>query len=70
MARVFAKWSNVPRLPESLHDIHISCGVGDDQALGFDLNDEAATLTAIGKSPARRYRVGLRRPRAFGFPLA
>lgn len=46
MARVFAKWSNVPRLPEDLHGIHISCGVGDDQSIGFDLNDEGATLTA------------------------
>lgn len=45
MSQVYAKWVGIKELPEDLNDIHVSCGVGEDQVDGFTLADEGATLT-------------------------
>ncbi len=45
MARVFAKWTNVKSLPEDISEIHISCGVDDDQWVGFHIDGQGASLT-------------------------
>ena len=49
MNYAFATWNiKGHSLPDDLQDIHISCGVGDDQWDGLDLNKPESKLIITG----------------------